>query len=281
IKFFDKSLQIAQSLNLKGIIYYSYQGLSEVYSATNEYKKSLEYYKLYTAVKDSVFNEKSRQQITKLEVRYETEKKDRQIQVLEYENNLQTIKISHQKKLHTIYLIAFILALVVITYILAQLRKKNMAYKFLVAKNLNVLSKEQELKFLKKKKTFDKSNNDRIITIKDNIKEEILEKLEEILDNEKIFRDFDLTIDKLAKSISTNRNYLSQTIYTEFGKNYNDFINEYRVKEAMLLLSDQKKCSRLSIEGIANESGFRCVSLFNLVFKKFTGITPSNFKAKL
>ncbi|MCK4662580.1 MAG: tetratricopeptide repeat protein [Bacteroidales bacterium] len=280
IKNFNKSLKISQSLNLKEIIYKNYLGLSEVSTATGNHQKALEYYKQYTTVKDSVFNKESSKKIAELEVRYETEKKDKQIKDLKYENNLKTIKISHQKKLYTIYLIAFIFALISITIILIQFRKKNIAYKFLVAKNLDLLNKEQELKILKTKTTLNKSNNDRKITITDNIKEEIIEKLEQLLDTEKIFKDFDLTIDKLAKNISTNRNYLSQTIYKEFGKNYSDFINEYRVKEAMLLFSDSQISSMLSIEGIAKEVGFRSVPSFNSAFKKFAGIIPSKFRTK-
>ena len=89
-----------------------------------------------------------------------------------------------------------------------------------------------------------------------------------------------MTIDKPAKKISTNRNYLSQTIYKEFDKSYTDFINEYRVKEAMLLFSDPKKNSELSIDGISKEAGFRSLPCFNSAFKKFTGITPSKFRTE-
>ena len=269
LTYFGKSLEIAKSLDTKDIIINNYKSFSEIYSAMGNYKKAFEYHKQYTTLKDSVFNLETYKQIAEIKTRYETEKKDKQIQTLEYENNIKTIKINHHKKTQIIYITGLLLTLIAITLLLIQYRKKNMAYKFLVAKNLDVLNKEQELKILKRK-----------ITITDNIKEEILEKLGQLLDNEKVFRDFDLTIDKLAKIISTNRNYLSQTIYKEFGKSYIDFINEYRVKEAMFLLSDPQKCSRLSIDGIANESGFRSVSKFNFAFKKFTGITPSNFRTK-
>ena len=47
----------------------------------------------------------------------------------------------------------------------------------------------------------------------------------------------------------------------------------------MSLLSDPQKYSILSIDGIANESGFKSVPTFNSAFKKFTGITPSKFRA--
>ena len=276
--YFNKSLEIAKSLNIKYIMIYNYLSFSESYSAMDNYKKAFKYYKQYTTLKDSVFNLETYKQIADMKTRYETEKKDKQIQTLEYENNIKTIKINHHKKTQYIYITGLLLTLIAITLILIQYRKKNNAYKFLVQKNIDLLNKEEELKIIKKKISGNEPNNNRKITISDNIKEEILEKLGQLLDNEKVFRDIDLTIDKLAKSISTNRNYLSQTIYKEFGKSYIDFINEYRIKEAMLLLSDPQKCFRLSIDGIAKETGFRSVPCFNSAFKKFTGITPSTFR---
>ncbi len=147
-----------------------------------------------------------------------------------------------------------------------QFRKKNILNKFLVIKNIDLLKKEKELKDIKK------------TTVTSDKKEKILNELIKLLDNEKIFEKFDLTIVQLAKRLSTNRTYLSKIINEEFGKNYSDFINEYRVKESMLLFSDSEKNSKLSIAGIAKESGFRSISKFNPAFKKFTGITPSKFR---
>ena len=99
-----------------------------------------------------------------------------------------------------------------------------------------------------------------------------------MLDNEKIFKNFNLSIEKLAKQLQTNKKYLSIVINEEFGINYIDFINEYRIKESMFLLSDPEKNLKLSISGIAEESGFKSLSSFYRTFKNYTGITPSKFR---
>ena len=90
--------------------------------------------------------------------------------------------------------------------------------------------------------------------------------LNQLLDNEKVFKIPDLTINKLAKEISTNRTYLSQTINDEFGKSFIEFINEYRIRESIILFSDTKINKELSIAGIANEVGFNSVSSFIIAF---------------
>ena len=101
-----------------------------------------------------------------------------------------------------------------------------------------------------------------------------------MLETDKIYCKFDLTCEKFAKQLSTNRFYLSQIINEKFEKNYSGFINEYRVKEVMLMLSDPIKTKQFSIETIAKEAGFKNISSFNRIFKKYTGITPSVFVNK-
>ncbi|MCK5169608.1 MAG: tetratricopeptide repeat protein, partial [Bacteroidales bacterium] len=274
----SKSLEIAESLNVKDIIIDNYESFSETYSAMGNYKKAFEHYKQYTALKDSVFNLETYKQIAEIKTKYETEKKDKQIQALEYENDINNIKINHHKKTHIIYITGLLLTIAAIKIILIQYRKKNMAYKFLVRKNIDLLKKDKELKDTKKQTILNKTdNNDKKITISNDEKEKILRKLEKLFETKKIFTRHNLTINKLAKKISTNRNYLSKIIKEEFGKNYNDFINEYRVNEAMFILSDPLKNKVLSIEAIGNNAGYKTKSSFYLAFKKITGVTPSVF----
>ncbi len=106
----------------------------------------------------------------------------------------------------------------------------------------------------------------------------LIAKLEKLMGTEKVFTRTDLTIDKLARRLSTNRTYLSQLINEVYGKNYPDFINMYRVNEAMRLLADPVMGSKYSIEAISREAGFNTISTFNFVFRKTIGITPSIFR---
>ena len=270
-KLFEQSNELYNKQN-------TLEQLAIIYKLTGRYQKAYNTYFEAVTIKDSLFSIEKAQKIAQLEEKYLNENLEKQNLTLKYENEIQQSKINHHKKTHIIYFIVLFLAITAITIILIQYRKKNSAYKFLVRKNIDLLNKEKELKNLKEKITSNGPNNNRKITIDDNIKDKILKKLEQQLDNKKAYKDFDLTIDKLAKSISTNRNYLSQTIYKEYAKSYSDFINEYRVKESMLLLSNPQENSKLSIAGIGKEAGFRSAPRFICAFKKFTGITPSTFR---
>ncbi|GAB5408427.1 MAG: helix-turn-helix domain-containing protein [Balneolaceae bacterium] len=105
----------------------------------------------------------------------------------------------------------------------------------------------------------------------------IKEKLEDYMDEEKVFLNPDLTLSELSKLIEVPSNQLSKVINSGFGKNFNDFVNEYRVEEVKGALSDPQY-AHFSILGIAFECGFNSKATFNRVFKKFTGHSPSEYQ---
>ena len=61
------------------------------------------------------------------------------------------------------------------------------------------------------------------------------------------------------------------------GKNFYEFVNEYRIETAKTNLLDSKM-AHYTIEAIAYESGFNSKSSFNLLFKKQVGYTPGKWR---
>jgi AraC-like DNA-binding protein len=98
-------------------------------------------------------------------------------------------------------------------------------------------------------------------------------KLLQLMSEEKLYR-------ALAKAMDLSKGYLSQIINQKEGKNFFDFINHYRVEDVKEKLNDDAY-SHFSILGVALEAGFKSKSTFNAVFKKMTGMTPSQFKMKI
>ena len=90
----------------------------------------------------------------------------------------------------------------------------------------------------------------------------------------------EITILELAKELRMSSNQLSQIINNGFGKNFNEFINEYRVEIVKNKLQDES-LQHLSLLGIALECGFNSKATFNRVFKKITNQSPSEFQKKL
>ena len=113
----------------------------------------------------------------------------------------------------------------------------------------------------------------------DEQKRVLAEKLESLMQNDKVFTQSDLTIDHLAQRLETNSKYISQIINEFYHQNYYHYVNSYRISEAKLFLTSPAS-DKYSILGISNMAGFASKSTFNTAFRKFTGITPSEFKAR-
>ena len=108
-------------------------------------------------------------------------------------------------------------------------------------------------------------------------KKQLAGNLESLMKNEKVFTQSDLTIDHLAERLKTNSKYISQIINEFYQQNYYHYINSHRVSEAKSLMSDPAN-DKYSILGISNIAGFASKSTFNAAFRKFTGMTPNEFR---
>ncbi|MCP4218462.1 MAG: helix-turn-helix domain-containing protein, partial [bacterium] len=109
--------------------------------------------------------------------------------------------------------------------------------------------------------------------------QKVLLKLTLLMEQEKRYRDSNLSIAKLAKELYVSVHFLSQLINEKTQKNFFDFINEYRIEEIKEQLKDPSQAKRPVLE-IAFDSGFGTKSSFNRYFKKLTGQTPSQYRKK-
>ena len=104
-----------------------------------------------------------------------------------------------------------------------------------------------------------------------------IDKLISFMTEKKPYLDAELTLSSLAKELNLSRSQLSQLINAGIGENFYDFVNKYRVEEVKKLMTDPKM-NNFNLLGIALEAGFKSKSTFNLIFKRFTGLTPSEYK---
>jgi AraC-like DNA-binding protein len=104
-----------------------------------------------------------------------------------------------------------------------------------------------------------------------------LKKLRDLMDNEKIFERNDLKLGDVAEKMNLPAYYVSQVINEKLGKNFYDFINEYRVEEVKKRFGD-KKYDHMTILAAGFDSGFNSKTAFYSAFKKNTGVTPKEFK---
>ena len=108
---------------------------------------------------------------------------------------------------------------------------------------------------------------------------ELTEKILMLMDKEKLFQETELTLQQLAQKLNVPTYQVSQTLNEGMKKNFYDLINGYRVEEAKRLLLDSKNMN-YTILSVGFEAGFNSKTTFNTVFKKFTGLTPTDYRDK-
>lgn len=116
--------------------------------------------------------------------------------------------------------------------------------------------------------------------IEPEILNEDLLKLKKYMVDEKPFLDPALTIQDVSKEMNVPVRELSVLINHQLGQHFYDFVNTYRIENAMEILKDPSK-TKVTILEILYEVGFNSKSSFNTAFKKHTGNTPTAYRKAL
>lgn len=102
------------------------------------------------------------------------------------------------------------------------------------------------------------------------------EKLLQVMEQKKLYTDSTLTLNKLAEQAGISAHNLSEVINLHSHLNFFDFINQYRVEMVKNELTNPQN-KNLTFLAIALNAGFNSKSSFNTIFKKHTGMTPSEY----
>jgi len=98
-----------------------------------------------------------------------------------------------------------------------------------------------------------------------------------VMVDEKLYFDEDLSLKRFSETLGISSRQLSQFINEHYSKNFNSFINEYRIRESKTMLLEQPDRNILHI---ANAVGFNSYSVFYTAFKDHTGLSPVEYRKK-
>lgn len=102
------------------------------------------------------------------------------------------------------------------------------------------------------------------------------EQMTQLMTEEKLYRDADLTVDGLVRRLNTNSSYFYYFMRDVVKSSFFDYVNGYRIEEAKQQLAQGAK-----VEDVAADCGFNSANTFRRVFKKITGMTPSEWRANV
>lgn len=115
--------------------------------------------------------------------------------------------------------------------------------------------------------------------IRAELADELYDKILNIIVVQKKYRDPNYSAKDLAKELKTNTRYLSAVVNSRFGMNYSCLLNEYRIKDALHLLTDKRYVDK-NVEEISAMVGFANRQSFYAAFYKNVGETPNGYRRK-
>jgi AraC-like DNA-binding protein len=106
---------------------------------------------------------------------------------------------------------------------------------------------------------------------------ETFQKLNRVIENKKLYLNPELNIETLSTELNLKATTISQLVNQNTDYNFNDYINSYRVAETKKMLSNPEY-SNYTIVAIGLEAGFNSKASFYRAFRKFEGMTPSEYQ---
>ncbi|MBN1338907.1 MAG: helix-turn-helix transcriptional regulator [Bacteroidales bacterium] len=260
-----------------------YLELARNYQTIGENKLAYEYLNIARKMQIDAFKANIRANIYDMSAKYEAEKKEKENLQLRMENEIKEANIRAKNSVIGWLIVGILFTGILLVTIAILFLQKKKALDILVKRNLEIVSSEKEYGLISEQlDEWEKSdfhpneNNNRQNGESTCLKEQ----LEAFMKAEKPYLFSDISINDISQKLRTNRTYISKLINDYYHKNFNDYINEYRIKTARQLLADPSK-NHISIEGIGQMSGFNSRSTFFTCFKKYTGISPSYFRESI
>ncbi len=263
--------------------------ISMLYGKLGEADSALFWQERRVALSDTIFRNQRYSQIRDLNVAYEMQNAN--MKLLHSENKRHTIMVAF-----IVTLFAAVIIFVLVLILINKNRRLNISNHDLYRRNGEIMRMndnerklrteyeqriaecEREIKSLTEKDVQTVEPKQSADAMDEAVRQSLLEKINNVLDDVSEISKNEFSIGRLSKLISSNSHYVSQVINETYGKNFSTVLGEARVRQACRRLSDIETYGNLTIEAIAGELGFKSRSNFVTVFKKITGLTPSEYK---
>ena len=152
LECFKESEKILQSVQSVDLIMNNILNFSDLYYEMKDFKKSRDYLYRYGVLRDSTFTSDTQKEIANLQTRYETDKKEKEIQLLNKDNELRQLEIKKkneevkkQRILIYSFIIGFILIIIFSIFLYRLYRQKKKANHLLSEKNVQILQQNEEI----------------------------------------------------------------------------------------------------------------------------------------
>ncbi len=226
---------------------------SIVYEQLGDYKKALNYYKEHDGLRKKLVSEQTQKMVKELQIKYETEVKDAQIQKMNYD---LTLKKSQNRNLWLGLGLLILSAGFSIFFLVYRNRRMRELY-------------ERNIENLYAPRFIRKESTDEDPTKK------IFDEVILLLEKDQVFKKPTLSLTELAEMVGSNEKYVSGAISKYSDSNYSNLVNLYRINEAKRIIYENPATN---LNDVMLECGFNSRTPFYNAFIRFTGMSPKQFK---
>lgn len=262
IAMMQKPREIAEQQNQKDLQLEVYDLLSALYNKVGDTRQYTSNREKYYQLKDTLTSYRQVASVNEMEFQQQMNTMSDEIRDISHRHAVQmTISIVASAVAAVILLLLFV--------VYRQNRRLRESNRQLYHQNVSMLKAEEEQRQLRRKANVTKVPEEGLV-------DSIVEVME---NNDEIFQP-GFSVERLASLVGSRYRYVSQVIHERFGCNFNTFLNEYRIKEACKRMNDTEHYGNLTIEAISSGVGFKSRTSFVTSFKRFTGLTPSEYQAQ-
>jgi len=141
LKYYQKSINYSQEINSPELLQYSYKSVSNAYYEKGNYKKAFDFFKLYATLNDSFFHDDLTNKIAEMQIKYETEKKEKEIEILTKEQEKQI-----QFRNFLIFISGLIFIVAILLLYLYRLKKREFIQQKNVEEQITEINRSLEIR---------------------------------------------------------------------------------------------------------------------------------------
>ncbi|HIZ86158.1 MAG TPA: helix-turn-helix domain-containing protein [Candidatus Coprenecus stercoravium] len=235
--------------------------LSDIYSRKGNMPVSLDYYKMYRDHLDNIDNEEREKEFNALMMSLREMEHQTQMQAKELE------LLRSERKMEITWTVSGLVVMVLVFGWLLYARKQKTDM-LLVKQHQNYMQQ------LDTEETLERVS----ASGSDQSEVRLFRQLEDLMRSEKIYRNKDLSLDRIAEMLGTNRTYVSKAINNVAGTTYYNYLNIYRIREATRILSE---AGDIQMKQLSDDLGYNTLSVFYNAFRSEVGCTPGQYRSKV